>query len=195
LEARVGGGETGMSSGTGVSSGTGMGTGMGTYIGGGTSTRPGTDRAAESKEPRAPTVGAARTSAPIHAQAPAPTQALARSQARAQAETPAPAQTQTSSPALAPADARPQELAVVEAGSEPTGAAVVGSESALLAETRLIELALGALRDRDAAGALRAVEAHASRFPRGWLVRERERARSRALRLSDATRNPGDDHD
>jgi hypothetical protein len=54
-------------------------------------------------------------------------------------------------------------------------------EGSLRQETALLERALAALRRGDAAGARQALAEHASRFPNGHLVRERERALERML--------------
>ena len=56
-------------------------------------------------------------------------------------------------------------------------------ESTLREETELMDRALSALRSGDTANARELLRAHATRFPNGALVRERERA---LVRLKDA---------
>jgi len=69
-------------------------------------------------------------------------------------------------------------LPSVASFTEPAGPVDEGS---LRQETALMERALAALRRGDVASARQALAEHASRFPNGHLVRERERALERTL--------------
>jgi hypothetical protein len=91
-----------------------------------------------------------------------------------------------------PPPAPPEPGAALPAGGSSVGSLpaiedpAAGSrqqrESTLHEEADIMARALSALRTGDRATALRLLDEHARRFPNGQLLRERERARERALR-------------
>jgi TolA-binding protein len=87
----------------------------------------------------------------------------------------APREREKPAPAAPESASRPSVASFAPAPSTPV------DEGSLRQETALMERALSALRRGDVQGARQALAEHASRFPNGHLVRERERALERTL--------------
>ncbi len=137
--------------------------------------------------------GAATLAAPhvMNSHAPPPVAAIAPAAPAAKAVDPAPASpantnlTTATTATIAVDDLPPAKTAPVrpKRSAAPVPAAVDTSEAAL-DEARLVGRIDAALRDRDAARALRLADEHAQQYPHGVLVEEREGGRAIARCMS-----------